>query len=118
MAIRVCPVCGKEIPASSVVALTNGLECPHCHSRVEVSDGSRMLPTWIGLVAAYLVGRLSSNAGGPVGFALPELYAILTFGIVTPLALMLTAKLDVAPTPPATAEAHPAQHGHHQPAHH
>jgi hypothetical protein len=115
--MRICPNCGKEVPAPMTVALSNGLECPHCHTRLEVSTGSRMLPTWIGLAAAWLVWHLTSNAGGPVGFALPELYAILTFGVVTPLVLTFTAKLDLAPTPPATAEAnahvHPPAHGHH-----
>jgi hypothetical protein len=113
VAARICPVCGKEIPATSTVVLTNGLECPHCHSRDEVSEGSRMLPVWIGLLAAYVVAHFTQDAGGPVGFVLPELYAILTFGVVTPLVLMGTAKFIPAPTPPTTAEAHPPAHGHH-----
>jgi hypothetical protein len=114
VAIRVCPVCGKEIPAPATVALTNGLECPHCHSRVEVTDGSRSLPIWIGLAAGWLVWELTTNIGGPVGFALPELFSIIAFGAVSAILLMFAAKFEPAPTPVATAEAHPAPaHGHH-----
>jgi DNA-directed RNA polymerase subunit RPC12/RpoP len=114
VAIRVCPVCGKEVPASLSVAYSNGLECPHCHSRLEVSTSSRMLPTWLGLAAGWLVYHFARNAAGPVGFALPELYSILAFGIVTPLAMMFTAKLEPAPlAPAATTPAPAAGHGHH-----
>jgi hypothetical protein len=47
---------------------------------------------------------------------LPELYAILTFGIVSPIVLAFTASVERAPVAPvvevAAASAHGASHGH------
>lgn len=115
MANRACPVCGKQVPATLEMAYTNGLECPHCHSRLDVVSSSRMVPIWAGLVAAYLVYRISSGISGPVGFVLPELFAVLAFGVVTPLLLAVTARLEQALEPPPipTAQAHAPSHGGH-----
>ena len=113
MANRICPVCGKVVPASSVLALSDGLECPHCHSRLEVSTASRMLPTWGGLLAAYLVWRLTSSTTGLLSWVLPEFYAIVTFGAVAALLILFSAKLNVAPAPAPAAAAPAAAHGHH-----
>ncbi len=54
----------------------------------------------VGLLAAWLVWRVTSGADGALGAVLPELYAILAFAIVTPLVLMFMADLRLAPPPP------------------
>jgi hypothetical protein len=114
VANRICPVCGKEVPAALSVAYSNGLDCPHCHSRLDVVEGSRMLPIWGGLAAALLAYELTKSSQGILNFVLPELYAILAFGFVTPLLMMFTAKMEPAPPPPAAVPASAApSHGHH-----
>jgi len=113
MAIRICPVCSGVVPAGSAVAYSDGLDCPHCKARLEVSSFSRMLPSAAGLAAGWLVWQITKNMSGTLDWALPVLYAILAFGMVTPLALMFTAKLRPAPVPPPVAATPPAGHSHH-----
>lgn len=118
LANRICPHCGKEVPAGEVLALSDGMECPHCHTRIEVISGSRTIAVWAGLAAGWLVWRMTRNSGGPLGEVLPELYAILAFGIVSPIVLAFSAALELAPAAPAldaTAAGHDASHGggHH-----
>ena len=73
------------------------MECPHCHTRLQVTDGGRRFAAWVGLAAGWLVWRLTRDSGGPLGDVLPELYAILAFGIVSPIVLAFSAALETAP---------------------
>jgi hypothetical protein len=98
LAIRLCPHCGNTVPAAGVVAFSDGLECPHCQTRLVVADGSRMIAVTVGLIAAFLVWRVSRDSTNIVGFALPVLLSFLAFGIVSPLVLMFTAALRIAPS--------------------
>lgn len=100
MAIRMCPHCGNTVPAARVVALSDGMECPHCQTRLEVASGSRMIAVAVGLIAAFLVWRVSRDSTNIVGFALPVLLSFLAFGIISPLVLMFTAALRMAPAAP------------------
>jgi hypothetical protein len=100
LAIRMCPHCGNTVPAARVVALSDGMECPHCQTRLEVASGSRMIAVAVGLIAAFLVWRVSRDSTNIVGFALPVLLSFLAFGIVSPLVLMFTAALRMAPGGP------------------
>ena len=118
LANRACPHCGKTVPAGEVLALSDGMECPHCHTRIEVVSGSRTIAAWVGLAAGWLVWRLTRDVGGPLGDVLPELYAILAFGVVSPIVLAFSSALELAPAAPtadATAASHGASHdgGHH-----
>ena len=77
-----------------------------------------MIAVWVGLAAGWLVWRLTSGSDGPLGDVLPELYAILAFGIISPIVLAFSAALELAPAAPAvdaTAPSHGASHGggHH-----
>ena len=111
MAIRMCPQCGKTVPATRVMALSDGMECPHCQTRLEVSNGSRMIATVAGLVAAWLVWRVTRDSTNVLGFALPVLLSFLAFGIVSPLVLMFVASLRIAPAAPVFTPV--AAHGGH-----
>ena len=90
----------KTVPATSVAAFSDGFLCPHCQAPLEVTEYSRMPAVVVGLLAAWLVWRVTSGADGALGAVLPELYAILAFAIVTPLVLMFMADLRLAPPPP------------------
>jgi hypothetical protein len=75
-----------------------------------------MISSLCGLAAAAIAWRLSIHSGGDLGGVLPTLYAFLAFGIVSPLALMVTANLRNAPAIPVSEPAHassPAGRGHH-----
>src|SRR5205823_8947385 len=80
------------------MALSDAMECPHCQSRLEVSTGSRMIATAVGLGVAWVVWRVTRDSTNILGFALPVLLSFLAFGIVSPLVLMFTASLRIAPS--------------------
>jgi DNA-directed RNA polymerase subunit RPC12/RpoP len=111
VAARMCPHCGKTVPATRVIALSDGMECPHCQTRLEVGNGSRMIATAVGLGVAWIVWRVTRDSTNILGFALPVLLSFLAFGIVSPLVLMFTASLRAAPSPPVFEPV--AAHGGH-----
>ena len=111
MAIRMCPQCGNTVPAARVMALSDGMECPHCQARLEVATGSRIIATVAGLAVAGLVWWVTRASTNILGFALPVLLSFLAFGIVSPLVLMLTAALRNAPAAPVYEPV--AVHGGH-----
>ena len=116
MAIRMCPHCGKTVAAGLAVAFSDGLVCPHCQTRLQVTDGSRMIAVAVGLVAAWIAWWATRASTNILGFALPVLFSFLAFGIVSPLVLMFTATFRIAPGAPVF-EAVPA-HGSHAPGGH
>ncbi len=116
MASRACPKCNTQVPGVALAAFSNGIECPGCHTLLEVSPVARMLAAWLGLAAGYLAWRLTRGEPGLLGAALPLLYALLAFGIVSALGTILAGDLRIAPEPPpaaAPASAHGHGGGHH-----
>jgi hypothetical protein len=100
VAIRTCPLCLTKVPAGFVVAYSDDIECPGCKSRLEVSVGSRVLATTLGLLAGALVWRWTRASGGMLGWVLPMVYAFLAFSVVTPLFLMAAADLRLKSAEP------------------
>ena len=100
MAIRMCPHCGKTVPVALVVAYSDDMDCPHCQTRLTVSNGSRMFSSTVGLLVAGLVYWLTRNSPNILGFALPVLFAVLAFGGVSALVLTLTATLRIITNTP------------------
>ncbi len=116
MAIRICPLCMGKVPAEDVAAYSDTLLCPHCQKPLEVSRPSRLITTLIGLLAACLVSRFTRGSEGLLGWVLAMVYAVLTWGIVTPLLLMLTADLRIrADQPYAEAVSASAANSHSGP---
>jgi hypothetical protein len=111
VASRVCPQCNTKVPAGAVAAFSEGVECPGCHARLEVSPASRMLGAWAGLAAAWVAWRVTRGGPGMLGGILPLFYALLAFGIVSALAVILSGDLRPAPEAPPV-DAAPAA-GHH-----
>ena len=68
-----------------------------------------MIAAAVGLVAGWFVATRAST--DILGFALPVLFSVLAFGIVSPLVLMFTAALRIAPGAPVF-EPVPAHGGH------
>jgi hypothetical protein len=112
MAASKCPMCLKAVPAGFVVAYTNGMDCPGCGQRLEVSLGSRYLASLAGIGAGVLAWRQSDPTQGEMGFAAAVLWTFLAYSAVTPLVLMLIADLRVKAEEPLAATAAQAG-GHH-----
>jgi len=114
MAAR-CPQCSTKIPTNLVVSKSYRMECPNCDAYLEVSDGGRNVASFAGLAAAFVVYRFARISGGLLGWALAIVYAIVAFGVVSLLILLLVADVRLAPPEPEpimpTAAA--AHTGHH-----
>ena len=95
-----CPHCMSKVPTGLILSHSYGMECPHCHTRLAVTDGGRYLSAFAGLAAATVVYRFARISTGLLGWALAIVYAIVAFGIVSPLILMLVADLQTAPPEP------------------
>ena len=70
-----------------------------------------MIAVAAGLIVAFLVWRFARDSTNILGFALPVLLSFLAFGIVSPLVLMFTAALRMAPAAPVFEPV--AAHGGH-----
>ena len=75
-----------------------------------------MIAVAVGLIVAFLVWRFARGSTNILGFALPVLLSFLAFGIVSPLVLMFTAALRMAPAAPVF-EPIVAHGGHSQSVH-
>jgi hypothetical protein len=101
-----------KVPAGIVAAFSDGVDCPHCHARLEVSPITRMLAAWVGLAAGWLAWRVTRGGSGLLGGVLPLFWAVLAFGIVSPLVTIFSGDLRPAPEPPPIEAAPVATHGH------
>jgi hypothetical protein len=114
MAIRKCPACLTTAPMGTVVALTNDFICAGCGQHLEVTEASRVLASAAGIVAGYFALDFAPHPISTLGWAVPVLYGLLTYGCVSAILLMLTSDLRLIPAPiqPVMPEA-PAAHGSH-----
>ena len=112
MASRVCPKCNAHVSAGPVAAYSDGIECPGCHTRLEVNPAARMLAAWAGLAAGWVAWRVTRGGPGPLGGSLPLLYSVLAFGVISALATMLAGDLRIAPELPPVEAVPAASHGH------
>jgi hypothetical protein len=115
MAARKCPMCLQAVAPGHVVAYSDGMECPGCGRRLEVSLGSRYLASLAGIAAGVLAWQRSDPARGEMGFAAAVLWAFLAYSVVAPLVLMVIADLRVKEEEPVAepAQAPATAHGHH-----
>ena len=113
MAARKCPMCLQGVTPGHVVAYSDGMKCPGCGRRLEVSLGSRYLASLAGMAAGVLAWQRSDPAQGEMGFAAAVLWAFLAYSVVAPLVLMVIADLRVKEEEPVAEPAPAAAHGHH-----
>jgi hypothetical protein len=105
------------------MAFSDGFECPHCQTRLEVDTGSRIIAVTVGLVAAYIAWWFTRYSTNILGFALPVLLSFLAFGIVSALMLLFVSRLCIAPAvvvlePAAAIDGHGASPHDHAGGHH
>jgi hypothetical protein len=95
-----CPHCMSKVSAGLALSRSYRMECPTCHTHLEVTDGARYVSSFAGLAAATVVYRFARISTGTLAWALDIVYAIIAFGIVSPLILMLVSDLRSAPLEP------------------
>jgi len=98
-----CPLCFAKLPRTLLLAKTLELICPACHAELEVSRASRVLASFVGMLAAFAAVHWGGRMSGTAGWSLPIVAAIVVFGICSATALLMFSELTVrAPASAAT----------------
>ena len=105
MLARQCPNCGAVVPAPKVAAYSYDLICAHCQHPLGISEFSRNLAAFAGLLAGLIAWWVASlrYAGHPepLDWLWPVFFSYLVASAVAALTLMLEAKLELRASDPA-----------------
>jgi hypothetical protein len=97
MGNHVCPLCFAKVPRTLILTKTLEVDCPACHAELEVSRGSRVLASFVGILAAFLAVHLDGQVSGTARWSLPIVAAIVAFGVCSALVLFMFSELAVRP---------------------
>jgi hypothetical protein len=92
-----CPLCFAKVPRTLILTKTLEVDCPACHAALEVSRGSRVLASFVGVLAAFVAVHLSGRVSGTAGWTLPIVAAVVAYGICAALVLFVFSELAVLP---------------------
>ncbi len=92
-----CPLCFAKVPRTLILTKTLEVDCPACHAELEVSRGSRVLASLMGVLAGFVAGPLGGRVSGTAGWTLPIAAAVMAFGICAALVLFVFSELAVRP---------------------
>jgi hypothetical protein len=92
-----CPLCFAKVPRRLILTKTLEVDCPACHAELEVSRGSRVLASFVGILAAFVAAHLGGQVSGTARWSLPIVAAIVSFGVCSALALLVFSELAVRP---------------------
>jgi len=106
MGNHACPLCFAKVPRTLILAKSLGVDCPACHAELEVSRGSRVLASFVGVLAGFVAAHLGRHASGTAQWTLPTVAAFLTYGICSALVLLVFSELVVRPKISPTAFPH------------
>jgi hypothetical protein len=101
-----CPLCFAKVPRTLILTKTLEVDCPACHAELEVSRGSRVLASFVGILAAFVAVHLDGQASGTAGWSLPIVAATVSFGVCSAVGLILFSELAVRPKISPTAFPH------------
>jgi phage shock protein PspC (stress-responsive transcriptional regulator) len=73
------------------------LECPSCHTPLELSRSSRVLGGIVGLIAAYFLARLALDSSPGAAWFLPVVAAVVGYGFGSALFLYFLSDVTVRP---------------------
>lgn len=97
MSNRACPLCFAKVPRTLLLSRSEELECPSCHTKLELSRPSRVLDALVGVLAGFLAASAVTRAGLRGAWALAMPAAVLVFGTTSALVLFLLSDLVVRP---------------------
>jgi hypothetical protein len=102
---RACPLCFVKTPRALVLTRSEDLACPSCHAPLEISRPSRALSAAVGLLAAYILVRITGNAETrtTIAWVLPLAEAVFAYGVASALTLFFLADLVARPKPPSSS---------------
>ena len=92
-----CPLCFAKVPRTLILTNTLEVTCPACHAELEVSRGSRVQASFVGILAAFVAVHLVAGASGIAGWTLPIVAAVMAYGICAALVLLVFSEVAVRP---------------------
>jgi hypothetical protein len=101
-----CPLCFAKVPRTLILTKTLEVDCPACHAALEVSRSSRLLASFVGILAAFVAVHLGGQVSGTAGWTLPIVAAVMVYGICAALVLFVFSELAVRPKISPTAFPH------------
>ena len=105
MLVRQCPNCGAVVPSPRVAAYSYDLVCAHCQHPLGISEFSRNLAAFAGLIAGAIAWWIATLRyavrPGALDWLLPVFFSYLVASAVAALTLMLEAKLELRASDPA-----------------
>jgi len=102
---RACPLCFAKVSRYLVLTNSNDLACPACHASLELSRPSRLLASFVGLLAGLLAFHIHFPHTG-ANWLLRLVAAFLAFGSTSALLLLFVADLVVRPHQASTSFPH------------
>ncbi|MGA2300422.1 MAG: hypothetical protein ABSG77_06980 [Candidatus Acidiferrum sp.] len=99
-------MCFAKVPRTLILTKTLEVDCPACHAALEVSRSSRLLASFVGILAAFVAVHLGGQVSGTAGWTLPIVAAVMVYGICAALVLFVFSELAVRPKISPTAFPH------------
>ena len=96
---RTCPLCFVRIAWTAALADSCEITCPACHAPLELSQFTRIFGAFGGIAGAFAALYLGRGIFHGWFWATPIVAAILVFGFVSALFVLLAGDLAVRPTP-------------------
>jgi hypothetical protein len=106
---RKCPLCFVRIPWTVALAHSDDIDCPACHATLELSRFTRLFGAFGGIAGAYIVFHLVRRILHGLYWTAPMVAAILAFGTVSALFVLIAGDLVVRPKPAAGSFPHPGK---------
>jgi hypothetical protein len=95
MASGSCPLCFVRLARTSVLARSDELVCPSCHSGLELSRSSRVSAALFGVLAAFAAVRFVALTKAEVAWFAAVVAAVVIYGAASVLFLLFFADLVV-----------------------
>jgi len=95
MANHKCPLCFAKVPRALILTKSLEVECPACHAALEISRGSRVLASFVGVLAATVAAHLGGLASETARWSLPIVAAVVTYGVASAIVLFVFSELAV-----------------------
>jgi hypothetical protein len=95
---RKCPLCFVRIPWTAMLAHSYGITCPACHAPLELSRFTRIFGAFGGLTGTFAALYLGRGLSDGWFWAVPIAAAILAYGFLSVLFVLMAGDLVVRPT--------------------
>jgi hypothetical protein len=107
MANRACPLCFTRVPRMLVLCQSYELECPACHTPLEVSRGTRVLSAAVGLLLGFSAVELMPSLSATAVWTLQVVVGSVAFGVGAAALLFFFSDLVVRPNPAGAGHTFP-----------